>query len=214
MSDVEEELEHMSLEEELIEYLIQRRENDLVKLTPKTKFKIDVNEHPSIQKLLEYEKIKFRNTIRKGIIKAFSTYRFDDSRTDLIIKAKEVFEDITLQIKIPKSVEIQDIRAEKHEGRIITFPAEVLVVGEAETITTRFLFRCPECHDEQLFPPDTGRHVCITCHDDMRNEGVAESETVQTINLKDMNSADSNTTIFEAHATSLSARVHFVILTP
>jgi len=32
----------------------------------------------------------------------------------------------------------------------------------------------------------------------MRNEGVAESETVQTINLKDMNSADSNTTIFEA----------------
>ncbi len=195
-SDIEEELNEMSLEDELIEYLIQRREEDLVKLTPKSKFKININEHPSLEKLLEYEKTGFRTTVRKAIIKAFSNYRFADSRTNLIVKTKEIFEDIQLEIRIPQSVNIEDIKAEKHERKIITFPCEVLAVEETETITTAFLFKCPECRDEQIFPPNSGRHVCGACHDDMRNEGVAESETVRTITVQNTNSADNTPILF------------------
>ncbi len=196
MSSLEEELTNMSLEDELVEYLIQRREEDLVKLTPKSKFSLEIKEHPSLEKLLEYEKIKFRTTVRKAIIKAFSIYRLDESKANLARRIKEVFGDIQLEIKIPKSVNIKDIKAEKHEGKIITFPCDVLAVEEPETITTLFLFKCRECRDEQTFPPRSGRHVCATCHEDMVNEGVAESETVRTVTIQETNSSTNNPIIF------------------
>jgi len=183
---------------EMAEYFIQYREKDLVKLTPKTKFKISIQEHDIFPILLKKKRGEFRTTVRKALIKAFSYYRFDDSRIDAFEKIKEVFGDIKIEIKIPKSVNIEDIRAEKHENKIITFPCQILVVGEPETITTKLLFKCSNCGDEQTFNPDSGRHVCGACHEDMRNEGVAESETVQTITLKDIDSTDNDTTMFTA----------------
>lgn len=195
-SDLEEKLNSMSLEDELVEYIIQRRESDLNKLTPKSKFKININEHPVLGKLLEYEKTKFRTTVRKVIIRAFSDYKFDSDRADLIRKTKEAFEDIQLEIRIPKSVNIEDVKAEKHEGKIITFPCEILAVEEPETITTRFLFRCSGCDSEQTYPPNSGAHICDRCHENMRNEGVAESETVRTITVQETNSAGNNPITF------------------
>ena len=196
MPDVEEEFTKMSLEEELTYYLIQRREGDINTLTPKSKFKINIHEHPVLSDLLEEKKLDFRTFVRMAIIKAFSTYKLDPNRVDLTNKVKEVFSDIEVEIRIPKSVNIEDIKAEKHERKIITFPCEILAVGETETITTAFLFKCPDCGDEQIFPPRSGRHVCGTCHDDMRNEGVAESETVRTITVQNSNSADNNPILF------------------
>jgi len=196
MPDVEEEFTKMNLEEELTYYLIQRREGDINTLTPKSKFKININEHPALSDLLEEKKIEFRTFVRIAIIKAFSIYKLDPNRVDLDAKVKEVFSDIEVEIRIPQSVNIEDIKAEKHERKIITFPCEILAVEEPETITTAFLFRCPDCGDEQIFPPRSGRHVCGTCHDDMRNEGVAESETVRTITVQDSDSANNNTILF------------------
>ncbi len=196
MPDLEEEMTKMSLEEELKYYLIQRREGDINTLTPKSKFKINIYEHPVLSDLLEEKKIEFRTFVRMAIIKAFSIYKLDPNRVDLTNKVKEVFSDIKVEIRIPKSVNIEDIKAEKHERKIITFPCEVLAVEEPETITTAFLFKCPDCGDEQIFPPRSGRHVCVTCHDDMRNEGVAESETVRTITVQNSNSADNTPILF------------------
>jgi len=196
MPDLEEEITKMSLEDELVEYLIQRREGSLLKLTPKSKFKININEHPTLEKLLEYEKIEFRTTVRKVVIKAFSLYKFDPNRIELINKVKDIFSDIELEIRIPKSVSIENIKAEKHEGRVITFPCEILAVEEPETITTLFLFKCSNCGDEQTYPPNSGHHECGRCHNDMRNEGVAESSTVRTITVQGINSADNNPIIF------------------
>ncbi len=195
-SDPEDELNRMTLEDELVEYLIQRREEDLNKLTLKSKFRIDINEHPSIQMLLEEKKLEFRTVIKKSIIRAFSLYKFDPSRITLLNKVKDVFSDIEIEVRIKKTTDIENIKAEKHEGKIITFPCEILQVEEPETITTRILFQCPECGNEQKFPPDSGRHVCGKCNDDMRNVGISESETVRTITIQNINSADNNPIMF------------------
>lgn len=184
--------------QEIAEYIIQYRENDLVKLTPKTKFKINVDEHSLFSIILVKEKHDFRGVVRKALIKAFSYYRFDRNRTDLFGKAKEVYGDIEINIRVPKTIDIGKIRAEKHENQIITFPCEILMVTEPETITTRLLYKCNSCGDEQTHAPRSGRHVCVACHEDMIEDGVAESETVQTVTLKDINSADNNPTIFTA----------------
>jgi len=196
MPDTEEELVKLTPEYELIQYLIQRREDDINKLKPKSNFKINITEHPILSTLLEEEQINFRTTVRKAIIKAFSIYKLDESRADLNNKVKEVFGDIGLEIRIPQSVNIEEIKAEKHEGRIITFPCEIYAVEEPETITTRFLFRCPDCGDEQTFTPRSGNHVCGICDEDMINERVAESETVRTITVKELNSADNTPIMF------------------
>jgi len=45
MSSLEEELEKLSPEEELVEYFIQYREEGLNKLTPKSKFKINITDN-------------------------------------------------------------------------------------------------------------------------------------------------------------------------
>jgi len=150
MPDLEEEMTKMSLEEELKYYLIQSREGDINTLTPKSKFKININEHPVLSDLLEEKKLDFRTFVRMAIIKAFSIYKLDPNRVDLTNKVKEVFSDIEVEIRIPKSINIEDIKAEKHERKIITFTCEVLAVEEPETITTAFLFRCPDCGDEQI----------------------------------------------------------------
>ncbi len=196
MPDLEEEVTKMNLEEEIKYYLLQCREGDLNTLTPKSKFKININEHPAFLELLEEKKLDFRTFVRMAIIKAFSTYKIDSDRIDLNNKVKDVFADIEVEIRIPKSINIEDIKAEKHERKIITFPCEVLAVEETETITTALLFRCPDCGDEQIFPPRSGRHVCGTCHHDMRNEGVAQSETVRTITVQNSNSADNTPILF------------------
>ena len=196
MSSLEEEMVKLSPEYELTEYLLQCREGSLNKLTPKSKFKININEHPSLSALLKEKKLEFRTTVRKVIIKAFSIYKFDMNRIEIINRVKDIFSDIELEIRIPKSVSIEKVKAEKHEGQIITFQCEVLAVEEPETITTRFLFKCSDCGDEQTYPPNSGHHECGRCHGNMRNEGVAQSATVRTITVQGLNSADNNPIIF------------------
>jgi len=196
MSSLEEEMRKLSPEYELAEYLLQCREGSLFKLTPKSKFKININDHPSLSVLLKEKKLEFRTIVRKVIIKAFSDYKFDKNRIEIINKVKDIFSDIELEIRIPKSDNIEDIRAEKHEGRIITFPCEILAVAEPETITTKFLFKCSDCGDEQTYPPNSGHHECGRCHGNMRNEGVAQSATVRTVTVQGINSADNNPIIF------------------
>ena len=194
--DPEEVLKRLDLEYELEEYFIQCRENDINKLTPKSTFKINMNESKLLPIILEKSKVSFRSFIHNALIKAYSTYKIDSERADLISKVKEVFSDVKLDIKIPETVKIDSIKGEKHEGKIITFPCEILQVEEPETITVSFLFRCTGCGHEQSFTPNSGRHVCDRCNEDMRNEGVAESETVRTITVQDINSADNNPVLF------------------
>ena len=62
---------------------------------------------------------QFRKTIRIALLKAFAKYKIDEGRFDLISKIKEVFSDIKIEVKIPKNITMNKIRAEKHEGKII-----------------------------------------------------------------------------------------------
>jgi len=94
MSSLEEEIEKLSPEEELVEYFIQYREEDLNKLTPKSKFKINITENKIFPIILEETREQFRKTIRIALLKAFAKYKIDEGRFDLISKIKEVFSDI------------------------------------------------------------------------------------------------------------------------
>ena len=122
--DPEDAMRKLELEDELAEYFIQCRENDINKLTPKSTFKINIRENILLAIILEKEREKFRKVIRKGLLKAFIKYKMDEERLELISKILEVFADVKIEIKIPKNITISEIRAEKHEGKIITFPAE------------------------------------------------------------------------------------------
>jgi len=140
MSDVQELAEKMDPEDELAEYFIQYRERDIYELTPKSTFKINITENALFTNILEEEREKFRTVIRKGLIKAYSRYKIDEERVDLISKITDVFSDVKIEIKIPENIKIDAIKAEKHEGRIITFSCETFAIAEPKTITIREFF--------------------------------------------------------------------------
>jgi replicative DNA helicase Mcm len=189
MSSAEQAVEKMEIEDELVEYFIQRREEDINSLTPKSTFKINIKEHPIFQSILEEEREDFRKILRKALIKAYTTYKLDEERADLISRTNEVFSDVKIEIEIPQTIRISDIKAEKHEGRIITFPCEIFAITEPKTVTIRELFSCPECEERLRLPP-SNRHQCPTCEVNLVSIRVDESETVRTVTLKDLNSSD------------------------
>jgi len=195
MTDTEDELIRLSPEEELVEYFIQYREADLNKLTPKSKFKINVTDNALLPIILEETREQFRKTIRRALLKAFAKYKIEDNRLDLISRIKEVFSDVKIEIKIPKNVNMDGIRAEKHEGKIITFPAEIFTIGEPKTEALREIYEC-DCDDPIIREAELKHAICPTCHEEMRSIGIAESETVQTVTIKEISKVGGKTIQF------------------
>ncbi len=195
--DPEDAMRKLELEDELAEYFIQCRENDINKLTPKSTFKINIRENILLAIILEKEREKFRKVIRKGLLKAFIKYKMDEERLELISKILEVFADVKIEIKIPKNITISEIRAEKHEGKIITFPAETYTVGEPKTTALRELYECG-C-DEQTENDAGQKHlICSICSEEMKSIGIVESETIQTITVKEISKMGGKTIQFMA----------------
>jgi len=195
--DPEDAMRKLELEDELAEYFIQCRENDINKLTPKSTFKINIRENILLAIILEKEREKFRKVIRKGLLKAFIKYKMDEERLELISKILEVFADVKIEIKIPKNITISEIRAEKHEGKIITFPAETYTVGEPKTTALRELYECG-C-DEQTENNAGQKHlICSICSEEMKSVGIVESETIQTITVKEISKMGGKTIQFMA----------------
>ena len=197
MSSLEEEIEKLSPEEELVEYFIQYREEDLNKLTPKSKFKINMTENKIFPIILEETREQFRKTIRIALLKAFAKYKIDEGRFDLISKIKEVFSDIKIEVKIPKNITMNKIRAEKHEGKIITFPTEIYTVGEAKTTALREIYKC-DCDEPTIREAELKHEICSICHEEMKSIGIAESETIQTITIKEISKVGGKTIQFMA----------------
>ena len=83
--DPEEVLKRLDLEYELEEYFIQCRENDINKLTPKSTFKINMNESKLLPIILEKSKVSFRSFIHNALIKAYSTYKIESVNFNLIV---------------------------------------------------------------------------------------------------------------------------------
>ncbi len=196
-SDPEDELNRMTLEDELTEYFIQCREDGLNKLTPKSKFNINITENVLLPLILEESREDFRKTIHRVLLRAFAKYKIEENRLDLISKIKEVFSDVKIDIKIPKTNRMNEIRAEKHEGKIITFPAEIFTVGTPKTEVLREIYEC-DCANTIIREAELRREICPTCHEELKSIGVAESETVQTITLKEISKLGGKTTQFVA----------------
>lgn len=197
MSSLEEELEKLSPEDELVEYFIQCREEDLNKLTPKSKFKINITDNEILPIILEETREQFRKTIRIALLKAFAKYKIDEEKFDLISKIKEVFSDVEIEVKIPKNITMSKIRAEKHEGKIITFPTEIYTVGEAKTTALREIYEC-DCEEPTIREAELKHAICPTCHEEMNSIGIAESETIQTVTIKEISKVGGKTTQFMA----------------
>src|SRR3990172_8508952 len=177
----------LTLEKELSEYFLSTRLEDIESLTPTTVFKISLKDNEFLNNVLGETKGNFRNVIRKALIKAYIKCNFNDEQLSEISKTVKEYQRIDLFIEIPVDITIQNISAEEHERKIITFDCQVSSVGQEYAEAIQALFICKGCRDGQEYSFDIyeERPECPICEERLTRIGNSESETIKSIYVKD-----------------------------
>ncbi len=172
--------------QEIAEYILQYREEDLYKFRPNGTFKFDMREHDLFKHLLVETRENFRNTVKNGVILAVSYYWINSKRFDLRRKIMDIFRKSNALISIPQTIRMDGINSMDHENKIITFECEVLSVpNKPKSVTIRMNYRCNHCSEE--FEEEEGfEGRCASCHSaSLEATHVARSEMVQNIILRE-----------------------------
>jgi DNA replicative helicase MCM subunit Mcm2 (Cdc46/Mcm family) len=146
----------VSPENELAEYFIQFRYDDIEIIPQTMKFNLKIDENEIITQILMANKESFRNILRDAVTKAtiFVNHGLDNplivSRQNRLLRNK-----IMIVIEAEPDVELRDLTSADHEGEIVTFKGYVSNWGKAKTITHRAEYKCDVCGEifERDFKP-------------------------------------------------------------
>lgn len=175
--------------EKVADFLIEHRSTDINDLKPDSSINILLSEDKIFEELLNDKREKFRKILKDSIIRAYVKHKLKDYDISEIDKAIDQYRKINIIIKIPQSIKMEDINAEDHERRIITFPCEIQTISEPKTMPTTEIFICDDCEEDISYSYDPDRRrspTCTMCEGNMKNDGVGESETVVTVYLKEI----------------------------
>jgi len=152
---------------ELIEYIIQFRNEDLENLNTKPSFDIDINEHELLSAILMETKDDFRNIIRDAVTMSYIMLTYD--RSDLYritTKLKILRNKIKINIHIPTNVNINELSAADFEGELVTFDAQISNWSKFRTITFIAQYKCPEC--QRVFTRTYNPKIKHMCEEDTK----------------------------------------------
>ena len=170
---------------EIAEYFVQIRESDINDFDLDRPIVVNVGEHDLIQSIYLEDKEKFRKILKEGIVWALLHYNYNETDEEWETYKESVRYDISPIIILPVNIKLHDIKAEKHEGKIITFNSDIVSVDEKETVALITKWLCLDCGREQT----TGRQtykVCIDCNSkEIESKGIVNSESIQRVLLRE-----------------------------
>ena len=140
-------------ENELFNYLITFRNDDLIDSFETGDFVIDINEH-SMLNILLYENIDtFRQTLRHSVVKGVVSLVTDIQDLPEIERTKKQFNNkLKLKVLFPTDTHISELNSQEHEGSIVTFESKVANWSKIRTITTKANYKCELCGELTVKP--------------------------------------------------------------
>jgi len=157
----------ISSENELTEYFIQFRGNDLIDSFETLKLDIDINENPILGNVLIKEKDNFRILIRDAVANSIVTVLYDmDDALIITNELKRIRNKIDIDIDFPINITLSELNPSDHEGEVVTFEADVGYWNKKKDIAHKAYYKCTECGG--MDPRPFKKKATYTCHIDNR----------------------------------------------
>ncbi|KKN08627.1 hypothetical protein LCGC14_1054680, partial [marine sediment metagenome] len=138
----------LSPENELIEYFVQFRNDDLLDTLNTFEFNLEINENLILQKTLMENKDSFRNILRDAITMGTILLNFDrDDMVNINLQGKRLRNNIKINLEVPSNITLKELTASDYEGDVVTFEAKVSYWSKKRTITHMADYKCPDCGD-------------------------------------------------------------------
>jgi DNA replicative helicase MCM subunit Mcm2 (Cdc46/Mcm family) len=156
----------LSPENELAEYFIQYRADDLLGVIDSLEFNIDVDENDIIKQVLYKSMETFRNVLRDAVTTGVIMVNFDrDDVVNINTNNKRLRNNIKINFNVPTNVDMADLTASDYEGEIVVFEAQVAYWSKKTSVTIKGEYKCPEC-DFKVTRPFRGKLVKDKCTED------------------------------------------------
>ena len=175
-------------ENELTQYFLCYRTGDLIRAFESLSFDIDFNENEIINQVLYENTDKFRTIIRDALVKAIVQANVDLERSvDTDIQKRRVGTKLRIFMNRRIDSHISKLNAQEHESAVVTFEAKVSNWAKIRSITTRAMYRCPDCEitvESKFVLKYRGR--CDNCHVGFEFFKPVESEDTRRIVLREI----------------------------
>ena len=173
---------------ELVQYFLCERTNDLIRAFNSLSFDLSFTENIIIEQVL-YDNIDtFRTLVRDAIVKAIVQISVDlGQRVALSVEMRRVGTKLRIHMERVMDLHIKNLNAQEHESVIVTFEAKVSNWAKVRSITIRAMYKCPECEmtTETKFVTKT-RDRCDHCHCGLEFFKPTESEDTRRIVLREI----------------------------
>ncbi len=180
--------EKLPPEKEIGEYLIQFRNDDVLKIEETKSIIIDIKENSILEKILFETKEKFRTSLRDGVISAFAYCMYEEDDLINISKVmKRMRNKIDIELIVEPDTNIRELVSENMEGEIITFDCEVANFAGKMSIGDRMTYICPECENtiEREYK-EKSKYKCSECMVLMEEHHLEKGEGTRRATLKEI----------------------------
>ena len=178
----------LSPENELTQYFLINRTDELIESFQSNEFKVDINENDIIGIILNENIDSFRSIIRDAVVKSIVTVNVDDTNyLELTKQARIIMNRLKLDLVFPINLNIKGLNAQEHEGSLVTFESKVSNWAKIRTVTKTAFLKCPDCDDiiTRKFVPKI-RDKCNACNVSYEFYKPDQSEDTRRIVLREI----------------------------
>ncbi len=174
-------------ENELSQYFITFRHDDLIDAFETYRFSVDIKENTLLQHILFENIDNFRVILRSAIVKSIILVNVDADNLLQIEETKKTIKNkLKLELIFPVNVSISELNAQEHEGSVVTFESKVTNWSKIRTITTKANYQCQSCGE--MTTKVFSEKINEKCHCNGRLEFYKpiESEDTRRITLREI----------------------------
>jgi len=174
-------------ENELTQYFITFRHDDLIDAFETNEFIVEYNEHEIIKLILLENTDNFRTLLRNAIVKSIVIINIDTDSVALINESRRnVTNKLKLKLVFPVNISVSELNSQEHEGMVVTFEAKVTNWSKIRTITIKANYQCQSCG--VMTTKDFSDKINEKCHCNGRLEFYKpiESEDTRRISLREI----------------------------
>ena len=178
----------LSPENELTQYFLLNKTDELIESFESNKFTVNMNEHDIINIILNEHIDTFRTIIRDAVVRSIVIVNVDeDNYLEVTRQAKIFMNRLKLELIFPVNLNIQGLNAQEYEGLLVTFESKVSNWAKIRTVTKTAFYKCPECDNiiTRKFVPKI-RDKCNNCNIPYEFYKPDESEDTRRLVLREI----------------------------
>ena len=174
-------------ENELTQYFLTFRTDDLIDAFETNEFTVDYDESEIIPIILEENTDNFRKILHSSIIKSIVLINISHDNGLLIDKGKrELRNKIKIKLVFPTNINISELNSQEHEGFVVTFEAKVSNWSRIRSVTTRAIYECQSCGEMTTLDFVEKMNQKCTCNGKLDFYKPIESEDTRRITLREI----------------------------